>query len=117
MVASEAHVQTTPSLRARSSKSAHPKTTSTNRVSDAGGIDVSRLSKGSYSHNRCRKGKVGQRIPPTLCAMKVQKVKVGILLPGLRSNLDTVNFVQCRGSIPCFLQAYPELDSSPFGSQ
>jgi hypothetical protein len=52
-----------------------------------------------------------------LYALKVRKVKVGILLPGLRSNLDTANFVQCRDSISCFLRAYPELDSSPFGSR
>jgi hypothetical protein len=52
-----------------------------------------------------------------LCALKVRKVKVGIRLSGLRSNLDTDNFIQCRDSIPCFLLAYPELDSSPFGSQ
>jgi hypothetical protein len=52
-----------------------------------------------------------------LCALKIRKGKVGILLPRLRANLDTVNFVQCRDSIPCFPRAYPELDSSPFGSQ
>ncbi|MDX6458472.1 MAG: hypothetical protein QOE55_2169 [Acidobacteriaceae bacterium] len=36
-----------------------------------------------------------------LCALKTRKGKLGIPLSGLRSNLDTVNFVQCRDSIPC----------------
>ena len=36
MVASEAHVQTNPGLRARSNKPAHPRITSTSRVSAAG---------------------------------------------------------------------------------
>ena len=74
------------------------------------GIDVSRLSKGSYSHDRCRRETVEPKNTAMLCAPKVRKVKVGMLLPGLRSNLDIVNFGQCRDSIPCFLRAYPELD-------